>query len=142
MADIKSILVNGKTYKVQKLDVLETIYLHAEVLHSLGNVLGGVLDKIFRLSNKEDVPLEELGSTLAKVNPEVIKKLAPQIFKQVITPKNEFLGDAVAIQAWFSQEENKADVWEVLVKAADVLVGEYLPDFLKKLVRIEKKPEE
>ena len=140
MADIKPILVNEKTYKVQKLDVLETIYLHAEAMHLMGDLVGSLLDLFFRMMKGENVQLPELGTTLAKADPEAIKKLTPLIFKQVITPENTFLADAVTINEWFSRPENKDDVWEVLILATGTLLGEYLPAFLKGMITKREKP--
>lgn len=141
MAQITSILVNNKTYKVQKLDVLETIYLHAEALHLLGDLVGSLLEIWVRVANNENVNVKELGTTLAKADPEAIKKLAPKIYAQVITPENTILGSQDQMESWFSKKENKADPWEVLVKAGAVLLGEYLPDVLKKIFQIEKTNE-
>lgn len=141
MAEIKQIIVNEKNYKVQKLDVLETIYLHAEFLHELGSLAGSLLDIVFRMSKGENVEITEIGNTLSKADPEAIKKLTPKILQQVITPKNEFLSDAVAIQAWFSQPENKSDIWPVIIAAGNVLLGEHLPDFLKGMLRIKEVKE-
>jgi hypothetical protein len=145
MADIIPIIVNDKTYKVQKLEVLDTIYFHAEVLHSMGDMVGLLLDFYFRLSkekeNEEKVDIKELGPILSKTDPEAIKKFAPLVFKQVITPTNKFLNDAPTVEEWFSQDNNKADVWPVLIKASGIILGEYLPDFLKGLIKIKKKEE-
>ena len=140
MAEIKQILVNEKTYKVQKLDVLETIYLHAEALHLMGDLAGSLLDIFFRFVKGENVELPELGTTLAKADPEAIRKLTPIILKQVITPENKFLSDPVEINAWFDRPENKGDVWEVIVYATGILLGEYLPDFLKGLIKKKETP--
>jgi hypothetical protein len=138
---INSIIINKKTYKVQKLDVMETLYLHAEAMHLMGDLLGNLLELYVRLLNKEKVDIQELGTCLAKADPHAIRILAPKIYAQVITPENQFLSDASAVENWFSRKENKADVWEVLVKAANVLLGEYLPEFLKGTQETETKPE-
>lgn len=142
MAEIKSLLINNKTYKVQKLDVMETIYLHAEALHLMGNLAGSLLELYVKLVKEEPVEITELGTAIAKADPEAVKKLAPKIYAQVITPENTFLSDASAIEQWFSKEENKSDVWEVLVKAANILLGEYLPDFLKGMFKKTENPAE
>lgn len=131
MAEIKSLLINNKTYKVQKLEVMETIYLHSEFLHLMGDLVGSLLEIYVKVLKKESVDMKEFGTTLSKCDPAAIKELAPKIFAQVITPENKFLADTPAIEEWFGKEENKADVWEVLTKAGHILLGEYLPEFLK-----------
>lgn len=132
MAGIESIVVNEKTYKVQKLGVLDTLYLQAEILRCLGSSIGDIANVIKNAGGKiGSVDMSELGSALSKVNPEDLKTLEPKILSQVITPENKFLGDVVYLEEWFSRPDNAGDVWGVLIRAASVLLGEYLPRFLK-----------
>lgn len=131
MSAIEQIMVGDKAYKVQKLSVLDTIYFHAEAMHYFGDILGKFLDVYIRGRKGEEVDLAEAGKILTSVNPEAIKTIQPKILSQVVTPENKFLNDPMAIEEWFSRPENAGDVWEVTVKAASVLLGEYLPRFLK-----------
>lgn len=139
MSGMESIQVNGKTYKVQKLGVLETLYLHAEFMHSLGEVVGEVADAIANAFKGKEVEIKEFGASLAKIKPEELKKLQPKIFGQIITPDNRFLGDPMTIEEWFGRPENASDVWEVLVKGGYCLLGEHLPAFLKGMLQKVKK---
>lgn len=132
MARIENILVNGKTYKVQTLGVLDSLYFQAELIHALGSSIGEMVE-IYAKSNGKagEIDAGEMGASLAKIDPKTLKELQPKILAQVITPENNFLGDEATIENWFSRPENTGDVWEVLYKGAIVLLGEYRPSFLK-----------
>lgn len=124
MNKIENIIVNGKTYKVQTLGVIETFQLHLEVGKYLGPAIGIILEG---LANQQ-LSIGHIIGALQKVeDPENITKLQRKVFAQVITPKNTFLGDAIAIEEWFG--ENPNDLWEVFIKGLFTLVGEYLPNF-------------
>ena len=133
MAEIKSILVNGKQYKVQMLPVLDTIDLHLDALESFGEAIGKYILTIADIKAGRAVNNDEICSVLRLISSEKSKPLKTKILGQVITPENKFLSDPVAIEAWFSKPENKEDVWEVLIQATKELLGEYLPNFLRDL---------
>ena len=137
MARIENILVNGKTYKVQTLGVLDSLYFQAELIHALGSSIGEIVDIVSMAKTKDgkidanNIDAGEIGAAIAKVDPKTLKELQPKILAQVITPENNFLGDEATIENWFSRPENTGDVWEVIYKGAAVLLGEYRPNFLK-----------
>ena len=134
MSAIEQIIVGDKTYKVQKLSVLDTVYFHAEAMHYLGDAVGTLLDLYVRLRKGESVDLAEAGKALTHLDPMAIRAIQPKILSQVATPENKFLDNEMNIENWFARPENSCDVWEVTVKAASVLLGEYLPRFLKEAV--------
>lgn len=136
MSAIVQIIVNDKTYKVQELSVLDTVYFHAEALHYLGDVIGKFLDVYLQVKEGTDKngALAEVGKALASLDPEALHVLQPKILRQVATPENKFLDNPMNIEDWFSKPENAGDVWEVTVKAGSVLLGKCLPRFLKEAV--------
>lgn len=134
MSAIEQIMVGDKAYKVQKLSVLDTIYFHAEAMHYFGDVLGKLLDFYTQLRKNKDIDLAEAGKILTSIDPEAIRAIQPKILRQVATPENKFLDDPMKVEEWFSRPENSGDVWELTLKAASVLLGEYLPRFLKEAV--------
>ena len=131
MAEMKSILINGKQYKVQTLSVLDTIDLHIDAIESFGETIGKFVLLMADAQNGKEPNNEELSSLCKGINAEKIKPFKKRILSQVITPENQFLSDEITIEQWFSRKENKEDVWEVLIKATNVLLGEYLPNFLR-----------
>lgn len=131
MSAIEQIIVSDKTYKVQKFSVLDTVYFHAEAMHLLGDVVSQFLDIFVRTQKGENLDVSEIGKALTHLDPEAIRKIQPKILKQVATPENKFLDNEMAVEDWFSRPENSGDVWEVTIKAGSVLLGEYLPRFLK-----------
>ena len=135
MAGMKSILVNEKQYKVQMLSVLDSLDLHLDVMTSLGGFLGKIALLWTDLQNGKTLGKDEVTSLFDGVSPEGLKILKKRVFSQVITPENKFLGDEATIEQWFSQEGNKQDVWEVLVKATIELLGEYAPGFLRDMAK-------
>lgn len=139
MAKISKIIVNGKTYQVQTLGVLDTLSLHLSVTRSLGAALGKITDVILAMKNKEEVDASELGRVLAEIDPGDIQELQLKTFSQVITPENYFLNDTLSIEKWFSGEGNEGDVWEVFAKALVELLGEYLPNSVKGILQGMKK---
>lgn len=138
MSAIEKIMVGEKTYSVQKLSVLDAIYFHAEAMHLLGDVVGKFLDIYTKSKTGGIVDLQEVGKAMASVDPEAIRIIQPKILAQVVTPENKFLGDEATIEEWFSRPGNESDVWEVTVKAGGVLLGEYLPRFLRDIVETMK----
>ena len=133
MAEIKSILVNEKQYKVQTLSVMDTIDLHLDTMASLGGFLGKLALLWMELKEGKTVSKDEMTSLFDGVSTEALKPLKKRVLAQVITPENKFLSDDVAIEAWFSRPENREDVWEVLIKSTMELLGEYAPSFLREL---------
>lgn len=131
MAKIEKIIVNGKTYQVQTLGVLDTLSLHLTVTKYLGPAIGKISDVVISMKNGKDVDMSELGKVLADIKPDDVKELQMKVFAQVITPENTFLSDALSVETWFSKPGNEGDVWEVFYKATFELLGEYLPNFIK-----------
>jgi len=128
MSKIENMIINNKTYKVQTLGVIETFILHLEVGKYLGSAIDTFMENVSKAQKGEQVTLGDILKIFQQIeNPEFISALQKKVFAQVITPKNTFLGDPLAIEEWFS--ENPADLWEVFVKGLFVLVGEFLPSF-------------
>lgn len=134
MSAIEKIVVGGKTYCVQELSVLDTIYFHAEAMHLLGDAVGKFLDVYVQAKNGGNIDLQELGKAFTAIDPEAIRILQPKILRQVATPENKFLDNEMAVEAWFSQPDNAGYVWELTIKAGGILLGKYLPRFLKEMV--------
>lgn len=134
MSAIEQILVGEKTYKVQKLSVLDTIYFHAEAMRYLGDTVSQFLDIYFKMQKTKEFDMSKIGEALRHIDPEAIRRIQPKILRQVITPENKFLDNEMEVEQWFARPENCGDVWEVTVKAGSVLLGEYLPRFLKEAV--------
>lgn len=132
MSGIESFVVNNKTYKVQKLGVLDSLYFQAELLHGLGESIGEIIDLYIKASGDSGkIDAGKFGGALARISPDTLKKIQPKILAQVITPENRFLSDAIEIENWFSKDDNRGDVWEVLFKSGKILLGEYLPNFVR-----------
>ena len=134
MSAIEKIVVGEKTYSVQELSVLDTIYFHAEAMHLLGDAVGKFLDVYVQAKNGGNIDLQELGKAFTAIDPEAIRILQPKILRQVVTPENKFLDNEMAVEAWFSKPENAGDIWELTLKAGGILLGKYLPRFLKEMV--------
>ena len=134
MSAIEKIVVGEKTYSVQELSVLDTIYFHAEAMHLLGDAVGKFLDVYVQAKNGGNINLPELGKAFTAIDPEAIRILQPKILRQVVTPENKFLDNEMAVEAWFSKPENAGDIWELTLKAGGILLGKYLPRFLKEMV--------
>lgn len=135
MAEIKSILVNEKQYKVQMLSVLDTLDLHLDTISSVGGFLGKLALIWAEMQKGNQPPKEEITSIFDGISPEGLKTLKKRVLSQVITPENKFLSDEPSIEDWFSRPENRGDVWEVLVKSTIELLGEYAPNFLRDLAK-------
>lgn len=128
MSKIENIIVNNKTYKVQTLGVIETFQLHLEVGKYLGPVIEAFFANVEKAQKGEALTISNIIKLFEKVDDvQKIGEIQKKVFAQVITPKNTFLGDAMAVEDWFG--ENPNDLWEVFIKALFVLVGEYLPSF-------------
>lgn len=132
-AEIKSFIVNEHAYKVQMLPVLDTIDLHIEMVSSCGGFLSQAIALVLKYRQNGKIENGEIAEVFKGLKPESLKPIKKKVFAQVITSENQFLSDEVEIERWFSQKENRADVWEVLVKATGELLGEYMPSFLKEL---------
>ena len=85
MSSIENIIVNNKTYKVQTLGVLDTLYLQAELVHALGPSIGNIVDILTKAKgNIGNIDAGEIGVALSKIEPETIKKLQTKILSQII----------------------------------------------------------
>ena len=78
MSAIEKIVVGEKTYSVQELSVLDTIYFHAEAMHLLGDVVGKFLDVYVQAKNGGNIDLQELGKAFTAIDPEAIRILQPK----------------------------------------------------------------
>ena len=134
MSAIEQIMVGNNIYKVQKLSVLDTIYFHAEAMRYLGDTVSQFLDIYIQMQKTKEIDMVKVGEALKHIDPEAIRIIQPKILRQVATPENKFLDNEMEVEQWFSRPENSGDVWEVTVKAGGVLLGEYLPRFLKETV--------
>lgn len=124
MSRIENIIVNDKTYKVQTMGVIDTFKLHLEV----GKHLGKVLEIIIECMERKSFSLPKIVDAFNSIEKtEAVVEIQKKVLAQVITPKNTFLSDVLAIETWFS--ENPHDLWEVFINALIVLVGEFLPNF-------------
>lgn len=128
MSKIENIIVNDKTYKVQTLGVIESFQLHLEVGKYLGPAIDAFFGNIEKAQRGEQITITNILKIFEKIEDiRAVPLIQKKVFAQVITPKNTFLSDSVAIEEWFA--DNKSDLWEVFIKALFVLVGEYLPNF-------------
>lgn len=134
MSEIKSIVVNEKTYRVQMMSVLDTIDLHVETVACMGGVFGKLASIFIDIKNNKKLPDGTFAELFSSIKPESIREIKKKVLAQVYTPENRILGDEMTIENWFSRPENKGDVWEVLVKATMELLGEYLPGFLRDIM--------
>lgn len=134
MAEIKPILINGKKYQVQMLSVLDTIDLQIETMASLGSIIGKIAAIWVDARKNKDIDKEILGTLFKDVDVKALSPIKNKVFSQVITPENKFLADQVEVENWFSRQENRGDVWEVLIRATVELLGEYVPSFLRDLI--------
>lgn len=135
MAEIKPILVNGKKYQVQMMSVLDTIDLQVETMTSLGGLLGKIATAWVDARNNREIDKNILSGLFKDIDVNALRPIKSKVFGQVISPENKFLGDPVELENWFSRPENRQDVWEVLVRATIELLGEYVPSFLKDLMK-------
>lgn len=130
---IKSILVGDKEYKVQMLSVLDSLDLQVEFVSNCGGLIAQGVSMFMDVKKGKEVSDERFAEMFKSINPQSLKPIKGQILARVITPENKFLSDESEIENWFGREENHGDVWEVLVKAAQMLLGEYLPSFLREV---------
>ena len=134
MSAIEQIIVGDKTYKVQELSVLDTIYFHAEAMRYFGDTVSQFLDIYMKMQKDKEIDMAKVGEALKHIDPEAIRTIQPKILRQVATPENRFLDNEMAIEEWFARPENSGDVWEVTIKAGSVLLGKCLPRFLKEVM--------
>lgn len=128
MSKIENIIVNNKTYKVQTLGVIETFQLHLEVGKHLGPAIEAFFSNVTKAQKGEAITIANILKIFEKINDvKTVGEIQKKVLAQVITPKNTFLSDSMAIEEWFG--ENPNDFWEVFIRALFVLVGEYLPNF-------------
>ena len=132
---IKSILVGDKTYKVQTLSVLDSIDFQIEFATGLGGFVAKLAAAYATVQNGKKVEKDFLDTLFDGLKPENLKSIKKKVFEQVITPENKFLNDESYIEQWFDKEENRDDVWSVLQQATVILLGEYMPSFLKNMMK-------
>lgn len=128
---IKSILVGDKEYKVQMLSVLDSIDLQMEFITNCGAAIGQVVSIVMDFKKGKKIEDGRFAEIFKNIKAETLKPLKTKILERIITPENRILSDETEIERWFSLPENQGDVWEVLWKGAQELLGEYLPSFLK-----------
>lgn len=128
---IKSILVGDKEYKIQMLSVLDSIDLQIEFVSNCGGLISQAISIFMDYKKGKDIDDSRLAELFKTINPETLKPIKQKVLARVITPDNRFLADETEIENWFGKPENQGDVWEVLIKGAHELLGEYLPSFLK-----------
>lgn len=128
---IKSILVGDKEYKIQMLSVLDSIDLQIEFVSNCGGLISQAMAIFMDYKKGKDIDDSRLAELFKTINPETLKPIKQKVLARVITPDNRFLADETEIENWFGKPENQGDVWEVLIKGAHALLGEYLPSFLK-----------
>lgn len=128
---IKSILVGDKEYKVQMLSVLDSIDLQIEFVSNCGGMISQAMAIFMDYKKGKDIDDSRLAELFKTINPTTLKPIKQKVLARVITPDNRFLADETEIENWFGRPENQGDVWEVLIKGAHALLGEYLPSFLK-----------
>ena len=133
---MKDILIGDKRYKVETLSVLDSIDFQIEFAKGLGGFLGKLASGYATVQNGKELSKDFLDTLFDGLNPDTIKKLKKKVFAQVITPENKYLSDEIYLQEWFSREENKEDLWNVLHQATGALLGEYMPKFLKDLAKM------
>ena len=141
---IKSILVGGKEYKVQMLSVLDSIDLQIEFVSNCGGLIAQAISIFMDYKKGKAIEDERIAELFKTINPTSLKPIKEKILARVITPENRFLADESEIEKWFSQKENQGDIWELLIKGAYELLGEYLPSSLKGMTETigEKMTEE
>ena len=132
---IKDFLVGDKKYKVDTLSVLDSIDFQIEFAKGIGGFLGKIGAVWATAQNGKEIGNEFLDTLFDGIKPEELKKLKKKVFAQVITPENKCLSDEIYLQEWFCREENREDVWLVLQSATVLLLGEYMPKFLKDFMK-------
>lgn len=128
---VKSIQVNGKEYKVQMMSVLDSIDLQIEFLSNCGGLIGQAISIFTDFKKGKEIKDERIVELFKTINPESLKPIKTKVLARIITPENRFLSDEAEIESWFGRQENQGDIWELLIKGAVELLGEYLPSFLK-----------
>lgn len=113
------------------LSVLDSIDLQIEFVSNCGGIIGQSIAIFMDYKNGKEIKDDRIAELFKNINPATLKPIKTKIFERIITPDNRFLSDESEIEKWFSQPENKGDIWEVLLKGAQELLGEYLPSFLK-----------
>lgn len=135
----KDVLIGEKRYKVEILSVLDSIDFQIEFTKGLGGFIGKLGAAYATVQNGKEVEKGFLDTLFDGINPETLKVLKKKVFAQVVTPENKYLNDEAYLQEWFSQDDNKEDVWTVLKEATVILLGEYMPKFLKDLIQVGQK---
>ena len=113
------------------MSVLDSIDLQIEFLSNCGGLISQAISIYTDVKKGKEVKDERLGDLFKSINPESLKPIKTKILSRIVTPENRFLSDESEIENWFGRQENRGDIWELLVKGACELLGEYLPSFLK-----------
>lgn len=131
----KDILIGENKYKVETLSVLDSIDFQIEFAKGMGGFVGKLGAAYATVQSGKEVSNDFLDTLFDGINLESIKSIKKKVFAQVITPENKYLSDESYLQEWFSRDENKDDVWPVLQQATIAILGEYVPKFLKDLMK-------
>jgi len=131
----KDILIGENKYKVETLSVLDSIDFQIEFAKGMGGFVGKLGAAYATVQSGKEVSNDFLDTLFDGINLESVKSIKKKVFAQVITPENKYLSDESYLQEWFSRDENKDDVWPVLQQATIAILGEYVPKFLKDLMK-------
>lgn len=131
----KDILIGENKYKVETLSVLDSIDFQIEFAKGMGGFVGKIGAAYATVQSGKEVSNDFLDTLFDGINLESVKSIKKKVFAQVVTPENKYLSDESYLQEWFSRDENKDDVWPVLQQATIAILGEYVPKFLKDLMK-------
>lgn len=131
----KDILIGENKYKVETLSVLDSIDFQIEFAKGMGGFVGKLGAAYATVQSGKEVSNDFLDTLFDGINLESVKSIKKKVFAQVVTPENKYLSDESYLQEWFSRDENKDDVWPVLQQATIAILGEYVPKFLKEIMK-------
>lgn len=131
----KDILIGENKYKVETLSVLDSIDFQIEFAKGMGGFVGKLGAAYATVQSGKEVSNDFLDTLFDGINLESVKSIKKKVFAQVVTPENKYLSDESYLQEWFSKDENKDDVWPVLQQATIAILGEYVPKFLKEIMK-------
>lgn len=144
VGEFSSFIVNGKTYNVRNLGVIEAINFHLEFVYSMGGFLGSAASLLLdsglttgkgkKGAETKKITPEMIAGVLGQLKPEEANKLIEKVLKRVITPEQMLLDNQASIQDWFGRPENAPDLWLVVFNGMFALLGEYLPSTIRTVV--------
>ena len=144
MGEFSSFIVNGKTYNVRNLSVIEALSFHLEFVHSMVGFLGSAASLLLdsglttgkgkKGAETRKITPEMIAGVLGQLKPEEANKLIEKVLKRVITPEQMLLDNQASIQDWFGRAENAPDLWPVVFNGMFALLGEYLPSTIRTAV--------